>query len=129
MRRHLGVVVTALAATVLLGACGGDLDPEVAAQKEAERQTQITRQTLSAAVEAAQRYGQAHLGHFANLRLRDLRREGFLADEGVELKLESGHSGYCIRAENPELPSIHPWAKASVSSGARTPTATDRCKL
>ena len=125
MKRFL--LSTALLSALSLGACGGS-DPAPASGNPAE-QAGVVRSTLSDAGQAAQRFGQAHLGHFLKLEAKDLRREGFDAPSDISIRVETDHTSYCIRATSSELPSINPWAKATLSSDDRVPDPEDRCSL
>jgi hypothetical protein len=120
-------VIAGLAALVVLGACGTASEEPTVKGLEARRQTAITYTALAGAAEAAQRYGQAHLGHFLKLRVKGLKAEGLELQDAVSLAISTEHASYCIRASNEDLASIHPWATATVSSRNRVPSIADRC--
>ncbi len=88
----------------------------------------LTRSTLTAAAEWAKAYGQTHLGHYLNLSVKRLERQGLEVPGSISLTMRSTHNSYCITAVNEILPSIHPWALASVSSGGADPSSQDRCQ-
>ncbi len=125
-------ITAGLAAALLLGACGPPSADTSGTQMRADRaateRVALIRDTLGRAVTAAQAYGQAHLGHYLDLSIRDLRREGLVLPEGITISAKADHSGYCIRASDAVLPSIHPWAEASASSADREPSPEDRCQ-
>ncbi|HVF52102.1 MAG TPA: hypothetical protein VNC78_00680 [Actinomycetota bacterium] len=125
--KKLHATAAGLAAALLLGACGSPSGTQASPEREATKQVALTRATLENASQAAQRYGQAHLGHFLELSTKDLRKEGLGEVEGISVKVSGGHAGYCIKTLNDALPSIHPWAAATVSSAAREPSPADRC--
>ena len=119
------VVITAIAAS----ACGASEGSSAAPQRETTRQADLTRTTLLDAVEAGRAYGQARLGHLRDMKLRDLEREGLVLADNMSLDIRADHTGFCIQMINEELPSIHPWAKGTVSSRSGTPSSADRCQL
>lgn len=121
------MVIAGVAAVALLGACGGPMEESTAGSQETKRQATATRVALAGAAEAAQRYGQAHLGHFLNLEVKSLEAEGLETGEGVSLAVRTKHDSYCIRATNEALASIHPWATGTISSESRVPSIADRC--
>lgn len=86
------------------------------------------RAVLTDAAASAKSYGQAHLGHYLDLNLRGLQREGLEVPESVSLTVRTTHDSFCIKAANEDLPSIHPWAVASVRSGETAPSSQDGCK-
>lgn len=118
---------TTVLSALLLGACGGS--ETAPSSGDPVEQAAVVRSTLSEAGEAAQRFGQAHLGHFLKLEAKDLRREGFEAPSDISIAVETDHTSYCIRATSSELPSINLWAKATLLSTDRVPAPEDRCSL
>lgn len=114
-------------AAIAFAACGGG-EPVAAPERETERAAIVTRSALADVSEAARAYGQAHLGHFLKLKVRDLKEEGLELPSTVALKIDTDHTGYCIRARNDSLPSIHPWSIGTVSSRDRVPSPSDRCR-
>lgn len=98
-----------------------------APQREASEQVSSTRSALADAAAAAGRYGQAHLGHYRDLRMKHLKAEGLEIPKTVSLEIKTTHTSYCVRALNGALPTIHPWAVATVTSKERSPSPSDRC--
>ena len=121
-------LATGALSLLLLGACGDDAASPSGSPSASDRERAV-RAVLADADEAAKSFGQAHLGHFLNLKVKDLQREGFEAPSDISIAVDSDHTTYCIRASDDDLPSIHPWAKASLSSKDRAPAPEDRCSL
>lgn len=116
-----------LAGSSLLAACGASGQAAVSPTRETQRLAAQTRSSLVDAAEAARAYGQAQLGHYLDLGLRDLEQEGLRLDEDVVIKVRADHTGFCLIAINGRLPSIHPWATGTISSAATEPSSADRC--
>lgn len=123
------IVSLAVIGALALSACGTSEGSSTGPQQETSRQADLTRTTLIEAEEAARAYGQAQLGHFLDMRTRDLEREGLELADTVSLAISADHTGFCIQAINEELPSIHPWAKGTVLSSTRMPSTADRCQF
>jgi hypothetical protein len=125
MIRNL-LLVAALAAGLTLSACGAEQTMPVSASDTGD-QVGAVRSVLSDAGDAAERFGQAHLGHYLKMDTKALRREGLEVPSGISLAVKTDHTSYCVLSTASELPSIHPWAKASLSSSDLAPAAEDRC--
>lgn len=123
------IVGLSMVAALASSACGTGEGSPAAPQRATSHQADLTRAALTEAEGAARAYGQAHLGHFLRLRPRDLEREGLTLADNLSLSIRTNHRGFCIQASNEELPSIHPWARGTVSSRTRTPSSADRCQL
>lgn len=122
-------LISMLLAGGLLPACGAAPDGGASSQSEARRQAQLTRMSLVDAAAAAHAYGQAHLGHFRDLRIAGLEKHGLELADVIRLRVRSSHTDYCIRAVNQALPSIHPWRAGTIGSGSAQPSPADRCRL
>lgn len=123
------IASVAVVAALVFSACGTSEGSSAAPQEETTRQADLTRTTLIGAEEAARAYGQAQLGHFLEMGTRDLEREGLELADDLSLEIRADHTGFCIEATNEALPSIHPWARGSISSSTRIPSTTDRCQI
>ena len=114
--------------SLLFAACAGTPRSPEPSGNETRRETTITRSVLMDSSKAARAYGQGHLGHFLDLDVKGLRREGLQLPASVSLRVRTTHTSFCIVAANEALPSIHPWARASVSSRDPSPSSHDGCK-
>jgi hypothetical protein len=118
-----------LVSALSMAACGEGSAPAAAPQMEASHQADLTRAALVDATAAAKAYGQAHLGHYLDLRPRDLAKEGLELPESISLAIRTKHTAFCLTATNTALPSIHPWSQATSSSRTQKPSSVDRCLL
>lgn len=125
-RIRLATATALLAVAATSAACGGG-EPAAGAQREASEQVALIRSALSDADAAARRYGQGHLGHYLKLRKKQLEKEGLEMPATVSLEVRARHTSYCLRATNEGLPSIHPWATATIGSRGGGPSPSDRC--
>ena len=121
--------LAAAAIALSLGACAAAPASPPATDAETDQQAAVTRSVLEASGEAARAYGRAHFGHFLDLGVKQLRKEGLELPDSVTLSIETTHSAFCIVANNDSLPSIHPWAKASLSSREPLASEAGRCRL
>ena len=121
--------IAGAALALLLGACAAAPASPPTTDAETSEQASVTRSALEASGKAARSYGRAHLGHFLNLSAKALRREGLELPESITLSIKTTHTAFCIVATNDSLPSIHPWARASLSSREPRPSEAGRCRL
>jgi hypothetical protein len=124
--RLLGVAL--VTGTIFLAACGGASQVTTDPQQETTRQAEITRSVLADAGVAARAYGQDHLGHYVDLTKRELIGAGLKPHRGVTLEIRARHMTFCIQAMNEALPSIHPWAVATVTLRDARPSSRDGCR-
>lgn len=113
--------------SVFFAACAGAPAQPASSDGDIEREVALTRSALAESSRVARAYGQAQLGHFLHLDLKKLERQGLLVPATVSVTVKSTHNFYCIVATNDELPTIHPWARASVTSQDSVPSSRDRC--
>lgn len=121
-------MIAGLMASFAFAACAGTPAEPGPADAATQQEAALTRTVLTDASAAAEAYGQAHLGHYLDLNLTRLRREGLEVPESISLTVRTTHDSFCIKAANEALPSIHPWALASVTSADTEPSSQDRCK-
>lgn len=124
--KEIRIAAVALA-SLLLGACAGAPAASVSSEADTERQASVSRAVLVDSLIAARTYGQAHLGHFLGLNSRRLQREGLEIPPRVSVKVGTTHTAFCITVVNSSLPSIHPWARATISSGEPRPSSEEGC--
>ena len=115
--------------TFLLGACATAPASPPATDVQTREQARATRAVLGEAGEAGLSYGRSHLGHFLDLAPNRLRREGLELPGSITLTVRTAHNAFCVVAVNEDLPSIHPWARASLNSRDLRPSPADRCAL
>ena len=118
-----------LAAGLLAAGCSRGPEPPSVAHSDASDRAETVRAVLEDAGTAAQRFGRAHLGHFRNMDPQELQREGLDVPSDISIAVKTDHTTYCIRAKSSVLPSIHPWAKATLKSRGEGPSANDGCFL
>lgn len=109
-------------------ACADGSDAGHSAREETSYQVTVTRATLVDAAGSARRYGRIHLGHFLELRPRDLLEDGVARADGISVAVRSAHASYCIRVTNELLPSSHPWRVATLGSRNPVASSADRCR-
>ena len=126
---HVKAAAAFAGLTLWLGACAAAPASPSATDAQTSEQARITRSALREAAEAGLSYGRSHLGHFLDLGPKQLRREGLELPGSLRLRVRTTHSAFCVLTINEDLPSIHPWAKASLSSGDLRPSPADRCAL
>lgn len=107
-------------------ACGG-AEAQTPTRDHTLEATQHVKDTLASADELARDYGRKHLGHYLDLNARRLEKAGLEIPSQVILTVETGHYGYCITAVSEELPSMHPWARATTGTDTRVPNPADKC--
>ena len=126
--KALRTMIAALIASGVLASCAAAPGSPAAPDAATREEVAVTRMVLTDAAESAKAYGQAHLGHYLDLSVRRLEREGLEVPGSISLRVRTTHDSYCINATNETLPSIHPRALASVGSGEAEPTSKDRCE-
>ena len=120
-------MIGTLVATLVFVSCAEAPQPPRAPDAATQEEAALTRSALTAAVESAKAYGQTHLGHYLELNVKRLERQGLEVPGSISLTVRTTHDSYCIRAANHLLPSIHPWVLGSVGSGDAEPSSQDRC--
>lgn len=121
-------MIAVLIASVVFASCAAAPRSPGAPDAATRDEAALTRTVLTDAAESAKAYGQAHLGHYLDLNVRRLRRQGLEVPRSISLSVRTTHDSYCIKVANEDLPSIHPWALASVRSGDSEPSSEDRCE-
>lgn len=107
-------------------ACGG-AEAQSPTRDHTLGATQSVKDTLASADDLARDYGRKHLGHYLKLDARRLEKAGLEIPPQITLTVKTGHFGYCITAVSEELPSMHPWARATIGTRMPVPEAGDSC--
>ena len=115
--------------TFLLGACAAAPASPPATDAQTREQARVMRAALREAGEAGLSYGRSHLGHFLDIAPKHLRREGLELPDSITVTVRATHDAFCVVAVNDDLPSIHPWARASLRSTDLRPSPAGRCAL
>ena len=125
--KRLALTLAAIA-TAALGACAGSQASPKGSGESIDTATEM-QGFLSETRDAATAYGQKHLGHYLDLTQMALGKRGLEIPESMDLKINTDHKGYCIRADNSELDSSDPWSIATVSSGITGISKSNDCNI